>query len=66
MSAMLFVITAVLLIPAGDTPSFELSGHTGEVSIVCFSPDGARLYSGDEHGELICWDVSKRSLLWRS
>jgi WD40 repeat protein len=36
----------------------DLKGHAGEVTSVCFSPDGKRLISRDDRGEELVWDVA--------
>ncbi len=39
----------------------SLTGHTGAVHAVAFSPNGKTLASGDLEGELRIWDIAKRS-----
>lgn len=38
-----------------------LTGHTGRVSRISFSPDGRTLVSGDDDNMLRLWDVNKRT-----
>jgi WD40 repeat protein len=40
-----------------------LTGHTGDVNIVAFSPDGKTLASGSGDGTIILWDVAARQPL---
>jgi WD40 repeat protein/tetratricopeptide (TPR) repeat protein len=42
-------------------PLAELVGHTSGVRAVAFSPDGARIVSGDEGGAVIVWDARSGS-----
>lgn len=37
----------------------QLSGHSPEVSVVVFSPDGRTVVSGDTDGRCILWDVDR-------
>jgi len=38
----------------------SLTGHTGPVASVTFSPDGGTLASGGDDGTIILWDVDTR------
>src|ERR1700684_2806085 len=38
-----------------------LNGHTGRVSVICFSPDGIRLASGSDDRTVRLWDVQTGS-----
>lgn len=39
----------------------ELRGHTGWIGALAFHPDGKRLYSGDYHGAVHCWEYAAPS-----
>ncbi len=41
------------------------SAHTGAVTALAFSPDGAELLSADADGHLILWDVASGELVQR-
>jgi WD40 repeat protein len=36
----------------------KLLGHTAPVTVMAFSPDGMKLVSGSENGEVLVWDLS--------
>lgn len=36
-----------------------LPGHRSIVTSLTFSPDGHRLYSGSDNGQLIVWDIQQ-------
>src|SRR5262249_22921345 len=46
-------------------PGRLLTGHQTEVRSVSFSPDGQRVISGDEKGQLIIWDPATGAVLSR-
>lgn len=46
-------------IPAGWALAHELTGHSGLVGHVAWSPDGSRLASAREDGFAIVWDVAR-------
>lgn len=50
-----------------DTKSYSLvatlTGHTSAVRGIDFAPDGSRLVSSDENGNIIVWDVAGRKQL---
>ncbi|MGH3165077.1 MAG: WD40 repeat domain-containing protein [Trebonia sp.] len=49
------------LIPAAASPAIAvLTGHTGYVNTVVFSPDGRTLATGSERGTVQLWDVATR------
>ena len=37
------------------SPLASLPGHAGDVQAVAWSPDGAWLVTGDDHGNLLLW-----------
>jgi WD40 repeat protein len=54
-----FPATFVAVVPlGGDGPVRQLEGHRAPISAVAYSPDGARLASGDETGDVILWDTA--------
>ena len=52
-----------------NTGSWELettlSGHNGAVTCLCFSPSGDRLASGSQDTDLVIWDVSSETGLFK-
>ena len=44
---------------------FSLSGHQGEVASLAFTPDGKRLATLDNRGEIKLWDLSARQEVLR-
>ncbi len=45
---------------AGQQPRDSLTGHTGAVASVAFSPDGQTLASGSDDSTIVLWDVAHR------
>jgi hypothetical protein len=43
-----------------------LTGHSGEIKAIAFSPDGSRLASVDRDGALIVWDTDSGEILTRT
>ena len=52
---------SLVLTPAGE----PLSGNTGAVTSVAFSPDGGRLASGGANGTVLVWDMTAGELAHR-
>lgn len=46
-------------------PDHVLYGHTDWVIAVAWSPDGTKIASLDQHGEIILWDVTQATVLQR-
>ncbi|CAP37296.2 Protein CBR-WDFY-2 [Caenorhabditis briggsae] len=47
-------------IGGGKGEAYELNGHNGKVTTLCAAPAAKRLFSADEHGKLMCWDMDVR------
>jgi len=56
----LFVKEIIKLITSSNLQVDQLSGHTGAVLSVAFSPDGTKLASGSYDMTIRLWDVAKR------
>jgi WD40 repeat protein len=41
----------------GHEREFTLTGHSGEVNSVAYSPDGTRVVSGSHDNTVMMWDV---------
>jgi hypothetical protein len=54
--------TVTLWAADGKTKIATFAGHSGAVRALAFSPDGKRLASGDERGNLRVWDLDTASL----
>lgn len=54
LSVILFFISASL----HSQDSRPLTGHTGNINTIAFTPDAKQFASGDEDGKIIIWDAS--------
>ncbi|HKI32920.1 MAG TPA: PQQ-binding-like beta-propeller repeat protein [Gemmataceae bacterium] len=46
---------------ASGTPRHEFTGHTGEVTALCFAPDGKALATGAADTTVLLWDLTGRT-----
>lgn len=51
--------------PRKGTERARLSGHVSFVTAVAFSPDGDRLVTGDDKGNVLLWNIAKGQLMWK-
>lgn len=63
--SLVIAITLLRMAAASEAPK-TLEGHAAPVSCVAFSMDGKRIYSGDEEGNLIAWDVATSAQAWKT
>ena len=57
-----FAVPAFYPAAVAETPAGEFSGHTDDICVVCFSPDGFILASGSEDMTIKLWDVKTGKL----
>jgi WD40 repeat protein/uncharacterized caspase-like protein len=55
---------AMILSDAANGKLLKSFAHSSPVSAVAFSPNGARVASGDRNGNVRLWDVSSGQALW--
>jgi WD40 repeat protein len=57
--------TAITILDAASQKELRrFQGHTAKVNAVAFSPDGRRLASGAQNGQINMWDHATGRLLW--
>uniref|UniRef100_A0A1I7XE77 WD_REPEATS_REGION domain-containing protein n=1 Tax=Heterorhabditis bacteriophora TaxID=37862 RepID=A0A1I7XE77_HETBA len=44
--------------------AYELNGHSSKITRLCVAPGAARLFSADDAGKLVCWDMSANRCLY--
>ncbi|XGW10453.1 hypothetical protein V3C99_012164 [Haemonchus contortus] len=42
--------------------AYELNGHSSKITCLAIAPGAARLFSADDTGKLVCWDMSANRL----